>query len=413
MFKRIVAIGFILVCTAVAWAILGTTIFARTEDRTGGLASKVETIWGAPQQQLPPTAYYVEPPADKTSKPCSHGIPLEGSRIRVGFELEHRQKGLLWYAAYKVAFAGDYVFRNPSTEEQAVWFHLQFPAAKAVYDDLEFTIDGKPAEVNTTNTSAMAKADVGPGQSATLHVAYRSQGLDSWRYSFGSGVGQVKDFVLTMDTNFHDIDFPENTLSPTSKQERSQGWELTWAYKSLVSGFQIGMTMPQKLQPGPLAAEISFFAPLSLLFFFFLMFIITTMRRIEIHPMNYFFLACAFFAFHLLFAYLVDRISIHAAFFICSAVSVFLVVSYLRLVVGIRFAAVEAGIAQLIYLVLFSYAFFLKGFTGLAVTIGSILTLFVVMQLTGRMRWAERFAAQPPPLPLPCPVEPGSAGLRT
>jgi len=412
MFKRIVAIGFILVSTAIAWVILGTTIFARTEDRTGGLENKVETTWGAPQKQLPPTAYYVEPAADKTSKPCSRAVPLDRSRVRVGFELDHRQKGLLWYATYKVAFAGDYVFRNVTANEQAVWFHLQFPAAQAVYDDLEFEIDGKPAEVTTTNASAMATAKVGPGQSATLHVGYRSQGLDSWRYSFGSGVGQVKDFVLTMDTNFRDIDFPDNALSPTSKRENSQGWELTWAYKSLVSGFQIGMTMPQKLQPGPLAAQISFFAPLSLLFFFFLMFIITTMRRIEMHPMNYFFLACAFFAFHLLFAYLVDRISIHAAFFICSAVSIFLVVSYLRLVVGIRFAAVEAGIAQLIYLVLFSYAFFLKGFTGLAVTIGSILTLFVVMQLTGRMRWAERFAAQPPPLPLPGPAGPGSAGLR-
>jgi hypothetical protein len=222
----------------------------------------------------------------------------------------------------------------------------------------------------------------------------------------------VKDFVLTMDTNFHDIDFPDNALSPTSKRETGRGWELTWAYKSLVSGFQIGMAMPQKLQPGPLAAQISFFAPLSLLFFFFLMFIITTMRRIELHPMNYFFLACAFFAFHLLFAYLVDRVSIHAAFFLCSAVSVFLVVSYLRLVVGIRFAAVEAGMAQLIYLVLFSYAFFLKGFTGLAVTIGSILTLFVVMQLTGRVRWAERFAVQPPPLPFAGQAGPGPAGLR-
>ncbi len=400
MFKRIVAIGFILVCTAIAWAILGTTIFARTENRTGGLASRVESTWGAPQQQLPPSAYYTEPAADKTSKPCSRAVPLESSRVRVGFDLDHRQKGLLWYATYKVAFAGDYVFRNVSASEQAVWFHLEFPAAQAVYDDLEFAIDGKPAEVTTTDVSAMATAKIGAGRSATLHVGYRSQGLDSWRYRFASGVGQVKDFVLTMDTNFRDIDFPDSALSPTSKRETGRGWELTWAYKSLVSGFQIGMTMPQKLQPGPLAAQISFFAPVSLLFFFFLMFIITTMRRIELHPMNYFFLACAFFAFHLLFAYLVDRISIHAAFFLCSAVSVFLVVSYLRLVVGIRFAAVEAGMAQLIYLVLFSYAFFLKGFTGLAVTIGSILTLFVVMQLTGRVRWAERFAAQPPQLPL-------------
>jgi inner membrane protein involved in colicin E2 resistance len=159
-----------------------------------------------------------------------------------------------------------------------------------------------------------------------------------------------------------------------------------------VAGYQIGMTMPEKLQPGPLAGNISYFAPVSLLFFFFLMFLITVMRGIDLHPMNYFFLACAFFAFHLLLVYLVDHISIHAAFGVASAVSVFLVVSYLRLVAGMRFAAVEAGSAQMIYLVLFSYAFFFKGFTGLAVTIGSILTLFVVMQMTGRIKWTEKFA---------------------
>jgi hypothetical protein len=42
--------------------------------------------------------------------------------------------------------------------------------------------------------------------------------------------------------------------------------------------------------------------------------------------------------------------------------------------------------------VLFSYAFFFKGFSGLAVTIGSIVTLFIVMQLTARIRWSENFA---------------------
>ena len=57
--------------------------------------------------------------------------------------------------------------------------------------------------------------------------------------------------------------------------------------------------------------------------------------------------------------------------------------------VGLRFAALEAGTAQLIYLVLFSYAFFWKGFTGLAMTVIAIITLFVVMQATGRIRWSE------------------------
>ena len=66
---------------------------------------------------------------------------------------------------------------------------------------------------------------------------------------------------------------------------------------------------------------------------------------------------------------------------------------------GMRFAAVEAGISQFIYLVLFSYAFFFKGFTGLAITIGSIVTLFVVMQMTGRIKWAEKFERMSLPKP--------------
>jgi inner membrane protein involved in colicin E2 resistance len=107
--------------------------------------------------------------------------------------------------------------------------------------------------------------------------------------------------------------------------------------------------------------------------------------------MNYFFLACAFFAFHLLLAYLADHVSIHAAFAISAIVSVGLVASYLRLVVSTRFAVLESGVAQLIYLVLFSYAFFFEGFTGLAVTIGAVVTLFVVMQMTGKIRWQEKF----------------------
>jgi inner membrane protein involved in colicin E2 resistance len=118
------------------------------------------------------------------------------------------------------------------------------------------------------------------------------------------------------------------------------------------------------------------------------------MRNIDLHPMNYFFLATAFFAFHLLLAYLVDHISIHAAMVIASLVSITLVISYLRLVVGIRFAALEAGTAQLIYLIVFSYAFFWKGFTGLSITIISVTTLFVVMQATGRIRWSEKFAGR-------------------
>src|SRR6266852_8692101 len=92
------------------------------------------------------------------------------------------------------------------------------------------------------------------GKTANLKVGYKSRGLNDWRYSFGSSdVAQVRDFSLQMTTNFKDIDFPDNTLSPTEKIETANGWNLNWNYKNLVSGYQIAMTMPEKLQPGPLA----------------------------------------------------------------------------------------------------------------------------------------------------------------
>jgi hypothetical protein len=72
-------------------------------------------------------------------------------------------------------------------------------------------------------------------------------------------------------------------------------------------------------------------------------------------------------------------------------VSVILVVSYMRIVAGNRFAFLETALAQIVYLIGFSYAFFFEGFTGLAVTIGVIITLFVVMQMTARINWSQKF----------------------
>jgi hypothetical protein len=410
MVKRIAALVFIFVCTSIAWAILGSTILARTySPLSGELKSRVAASWGTAQEQTPPKANYEhefiqiaegEKGPNRIKKTELIPLALNASKIDVALDLAHRQKGLLWYSTYAVVFRGDYSFTNLSAQDQDVTFSLNFPSQQAIYDDLAMSVDEQPLVVKNAGTGAFGTIRVAAGKTVVLHAGYRSQGLDDWRYKFGEGVSQIPNFRLDMHTNFKDIYFPQNTFSPTANRHTAGGWDLTWSYKNLVSGYEIGMAMPEKLQPGPLAGEISYFAPVSLFFFFFLIFIITALRGIDLHPMNYFFLATAFFAFHLLLAYLVDHISIHAAFVICSLVSIFLVVSYLRLVVGIRFAAVEAGLAQFIFLVLFSYAFFYKGFTGLAITIGSILTLFVVMQMTGRIQWKEQFAKLQPRNPM-------------
>jgi hypothetical protein len=399
MGKQIAVIVLIFLITTCGWIILGTSVLVRSDSADSGLSKGVESNWGSAQQQSPPTAVatHLEPRTEResvngvtttttTNATVTTPLPIEQSRIRVALDLEQRQKGLLWFATYRVAFHGDYVFRN-STPSDQVTIKLVFPAPDAIYDDLVVRADGQPLALTTENGAVSALIRRPPGAAIRIETGYRSQGLGTWDYKLGENVSQVRDFIMQMTTNFDAIDFPQGGLSPTAKTKSARGWLLTWKYSDLVTGNRIGMVMPEKLQPGPLAARISFFAPVSLLFFFFLIFIITTLRGIDLHPMHYFFLATSFFAFHLLLAYLVDHISIHAAFAICSAVSIFLVISYLRIVIGTRFAFVEAALTQFIYLVLFSYAFFLKGFAGLAITIGAIITLFVVMQLTARIDW--------------------------
>ena len=231
MLKRILAVAFIFASTAVAWAVLGATIFSRTYDSTARLRGRVASTWGAGHTQTPPKACYtVTAPVRTetiedgkkririTEEKFTDWLPLESTRARVDLGLDHRQKGLLWYSTYTVAFAGTYLFRNPTGKEQAVTFSLDFPSAQAAYYDLIFTVNGVPAETRNEKTGVSVTARLGPGETAKLETGYRSRGLESWQYSFGSDVARVRDFALRMSTNFREIDFPDNTLSPTAKR---------------------------------------------------------------------------------------------------------------------------------------------------------------------------------------------------
>lgn len=399
MLKRLIAIVFIFCSASVAWMILGGTLVARTSESDFSQREKLTAQWGSAQTQLAPqvSARIAVDAYNKDKKRVergyeSVGVPLSGSLVTVNLHLEQRRDGLLWYNLYGVGFNARYRIRNVTTSHQ-LSVHFPFPSTDGTYANFYCTIGGRRVNNATALDQGYVAFDLAPGAETTMDVGYTSRGMGTWLYRFGNDVTAVNDFTLVMTTDFGAIDFPPQTLLPDPPEERDgKGWRLHWHYATLVTGNGVGMAFPYPLQPGPLAQRITFWAPVALFFYFFVMLVITTLRGIDLHPVNYFFLAASFFAFHLLFAYLVDRIPVEAAFAICSAVTLFLTVSYLRLSVGWQFAAVESGLAQLVYLILFSYALFNEGWSGLTITIGAIVTLFVVMQLTGRIRWSERLA---------------------
>jgi len=413
---------------SVAWLVLGTSMWQRTESLDKSLSAEVASLIGP--DVLTQTAPYWAPSADTLGR-ADTAIPPTASEITVQITHEDRDKGLLWYNMTQVAFAGKYTLPSAAGGAADGVFIFRLPDGINSHDGLTVTVDDQPhALTQAQKQSGNLAIPVSRETEQTVTVAFSTRGQDMWLYLPGSISGvidgesegesrhgrdrydsdsprrlhsdtngvpvshdrsELKNFTMTVTMNFTDVDYPKGTQSPTQKETVEGGFAATWRYDSLVTSQAMGVVMPKRTNAGPIAARMSFFAPVSLLFFFTVLFGVVVLKKIPLHPMHYLFIAAGFFAFHILLAYLADQVNIHAAFWICAAVSVFLVVSYMRLVVGAKFAITYVAIAQMVYLVGFSYAFFWVGKTGLAVTIGAIATLFVLMQATAKLNWFEVF----------------------
>lgn len=410
--------------TSFAWLVLGGVVLSRTESQESALYGSVGDLWGRELTQQAPTAVWrgLRPVERTRAARDEHGrvlksdgetvmetvteyeevlVPqrLTSTDLAVDLHLDQRRKGLLWFPLYDVSFEGTWTVVPDSELDGTLELVLEFPNADGMYDDFRFLVDGVEMADDHPPENGVVRVPAGSGEPVTFTIGYRSRGMGTWTYRPGDGVVQLTDFALSMTTDVASIDFPVYGMSPTTRERTDDGWKLDWTFSRLVTGNTMGMVMPEPVQPGPLAASMTFSAPISLGLFMVWIYVLGLVKKVELHPMNHLFLAATFFSFHLLFSYSSDHLPVEAAFALSSAVSLFLTVSYLRLVAGPRFALVEAGLAQLVYLVGFSLAHFWDGFTGLTLTVLGILTLFALGQLTGRIRWDEVFDGSEGPAP--------------
>ncbi|NTW29281.1 MAG: hypothetical protein HGA39_07985 [Coriobacteriia bacterium] len=385
--RRLFAIGLIFVLASVGWLVLAGSVQVRTATSDARLGDAVSGLWGSAQTQQAPAF----------SASGAQAPQVIGSDITAAFDSVQRRKGLLWYATYVVDFKATYQVKNPAATPADVTMTFTFPDSSGIYDGFAVKVDGSEVPVAYSEGKALATFAIASGKTASVATGYRTNGMERWVYvPSPKGADVVRGFKLTMLTDFAKIDYPGDGVSPTASVRDGDGWRLEWNYDSVVSGRPIGLVMPSPENPGPLVSRITIFAPVSLLFFFVALILLTATSGVKLHPVHYGFLAAAFFAFDLLLAYLADQIDINLAFLIAAAVSVALAVGYLLVVVGKKRALVEIALCQLVFLVLFSYSFFFTGFTGLAITIGVVLTLAFFMAKTARLDWETIFPKRPP-----------------
>ncbi len=394
---QIVAIACILLVTTLAWFILGAAIQSRAQDTGHAMRSEVLQVWGPQLQQSHPHAFYRSPnvPNGKAM------IQSEKSRVRALINYAPKKRGLTRHRTYDVDFQGVYSFRNPTRIPQTLFVMFPLPETQGLRG-VQIMLDGKETDVRRSGDGSLEMAvEVAASSAVELTVVYQTNGTDAWLYRFPHPE-RVRDFELFMKTNFPEYGFPAGCGSATRRDEVA--CEFIWAYQpDVLSAPDIGMEMPRLLNPAPVASRISFFAPVSLLFFVTVLVLLGSLRGIALHPMHICFVAAGFFSFHLLFAYLTDVIPLYVAFALSALVSVLLVSGYLRAVGGQTLFRIALP-AQIGYMVLFSVSFFFDGMTGLTIAIGSVITLALLMKVTATTSWKAVFAdkrqpKQPPVLP--------------
>ena len=385
---RIIAIIVVYLLACAGWMVLGTTTALRSDGFASVLRQEVRALWGGELVQDPPRL------RDSATK----AVALAASTIAVDLDLEHRRKGLVWYPTYTCRFDASYVVANPGAAPVVYDLDLGLPDAEATYHDVVLQVDGADlAAGSDPRDGIQARIELAPGQVRELRLAYRTRGLRSWRYRPGTHLGRVRDFDLTVRTDFAAYDFPDDGIAAHATTLGDDGATLRWTTPEMITSRSIGVVVPERLNPGPLSARMTFFAPVCLGFFFLILATVTVVRGAAIHPMHYAFVAGGFVAFHLLFAYLVDLVPLHLSFAIAAVTSVVLVTAYLRAAIGPSLPTLWVAAGQLCFLVLFSYSFFIEGATGLTVAIGSVLFLGFLMWITAKVDWAAFFRRSGPP----------------
>jgi hypothetical protein len=386
----------IIACTAAAWVLLGSALSYRTNESSATLQQEVAGVWGPALTQDHPQAWFETPNAPGGK---ARVLP-SSSQVSVNLTSEPKRRGLLWHRTYDVDVKSDYVFTNPTRIPQTFYISFPLPAETAGLHGFEFQLgdNDNPLQSIPGPSGVVTRAILLPASGeVTLHTGYRTRGTNTWSYHFPDN-RRIAGFKLTLRTNFPDINFPVGTGSPSERTQDPEGFTLVWDYPDVLAAPSIGMDMPKRLNAGPVASRIAFFAPVSLLFFVTLVLLIGGIKGIPLHPMHVFFISAGFFAFHLLFAYLVDLLPLLPSFGISAAASMLLVCGYLKAVGGNALFKIALP-AQAVYLVLFSASFFIDGLTGITLAVLGVITLALLMFLTARIDWRSFFAKKPPPIP--------------
>jgi hypothetical protein len=354
--------------------------------------------------------------ADKAAvpaKPIAFGA--RESHVTADLGVRYKEKDGATVTAYDLRFAGTYVIASPDAQKAStVTLNFPFPQTAAVLSEVTFTVDGiEPDGVAYSMQSILWKAALEPGQTRTIEVRYRAEGVGSFAY----GVPQsqrMKDFDLQVTIRgAQDINIPESALAPTARQDGAKETMLTWRYINTITNRSVQVELParpklafvQRVEKlGQFFLQLALAAPLLTALFLVCWLVVVRLEALKVAHEHTALVGIGFFLFYPLFIFSAGFVDLSLAFAIALVVAGALVIGYSVRVVGGRLVSL-----YLIPLLVVFYGLLTRGLTeprylGLMLVISSVILLALFMwRLSNRK---QPVIAAPTPIEEAKPVTP-------
>ena len=263
-----------------------------------------------------------------------------------------------------------------------LWYKLiyKLPSKKTVFNDFKIIINNNELEkINIDNKTGKIISNIQfkEGDFNKIQISYTAKGLEYWKYTFGENIKKIIDFNLEISTDLKKIIFPKDCLPVIQKIESENNIKLRWNYKNLLLGYNLGIMMPQKINPGKLAMQLSFSGPIVFLLFLIFLFFILSYDNKEFIIIDYFFIALSFIIFHITFSFTVKYLDIYFSLILALIISLLISGFYMRFINGIKFTIINILIPQSFYLIMLFFSFIFKEFTGLIISASFIITILI------------------------------------
>jgi hypothetical protein len=406
-----------------AFSIAAVAIGWRLSDRNDSSFSRsfksVSEIWGGEVTQGLPSfsteSFSEEQFIDKKSE--QYGIRKKkvlspagfaSHTADIGIKSNIRQKGLLKFAGYNLSFKAHYECANTDTARNTFYFYFPLPDNAGNISDLRVTLNGKEYTGDRDLSDGIDwSGSLSPGERISFDIAYSAQGSGSFRYgrvnSYNSdddqsqkkksanGKVEINSFNVVCKTDFRDVTVLDGTMAPGENNSDANGSVLSWKASKLVLDQDLGVKFGISANYGALFAKIFFYAPLVIFLFLAFLLIFTSAKGISLHPMHYIFLTAGFFVFYLLGSYVVSYMHVVPAILISLSVSTAVTWYYARAIgKGKTFEKITL-LCCAVFQWFFSAAFFFPEHTGLLITVASIGALVVLMKLTVKTDWENKW----------------------